>query len=171
MTAIDDFIQAIESPCQKPSLTGESDKLQLSKLLEKGYMELKCSKGWILLPRHYTTNICALAKKALQCYNGLEESIKVNKVLMWMGPEAYVKHELHPNSALPTGKNAKKEKGQIAEKCPSKEKQILPTRDPVSRNKYPNPRRNFMKQLQTQKTARQTSQSTILTRSQYKLTL
>ena len=26
----------------------------------------------------------------------LEDSVKVNKVLMWMGPEACVKHELHP---------------------------------------------------------------------------
>ena len=32
----------------------------------------------------------------LECYDGLEDSIKVNKVLMWMGPEACVKHELHP---------------------------------------------------------------------------
>lgn len=111
-------------------------------------------------------------KPPLQCYNGLEESIKVNKVLMWMGPKAYVKHELHPNSALPTGKNAKKKKRATSlRNALVKKRQILPTRDPVSRNKYPNPRRNFMKQLQTQKTARQTSQSTILTRSQYKLTL
>ena len=27
---------------------------------------------------------------------GLEDSVKVNKVLMWMGPEACVKHEQHP---------------------------------------------------------------------------
>ena len=33
-----------------------------------------------------------LAKKVLDCYEGLEDSIKVNKVLMWMGPEACVKH-------------------------------------------------------------------------------
>ena len=37
-----------------------------------------------------------LAKKVLDCYEGLEDSIKVNKVLMWMGPEACVKHEQHP---------------------------------------------------------------------------
>ena len=36
-----------------------------------------------------------LAKKVLECYDGLEDSVKVNKVLMWMGPEACVKHELH----------------------------------------------------------------------------
>ena len=106
-------------------------------------MELKCSKGWILLPRHYTTNICALAKKALQCYNGLEESIKVNKVLMWMGPEAYVKHELHPNSALPTGKNAKKEKGHIAEKCPSKEKANSSNKGSSKQKQIPEPKKKF----------------------------
>ena len=32
----------------------------------------------------------------LECYDGLEDNVKVNKVLMWMGPEACVKHELHP---------------------------------------------------------------------------
>ena len=37
-----------------------------------------------------------LAKKVLECNNGLEQSVLVNKVLMWMGPEACVKHELHP---------------------------------------------------------------------------
>ena len=37
-----------------------------------------------------------LAKKVLECYEGLEDSVKVNKVLMWMGPEACVKHEQHP---------------------------------------------------------------------------
>ena len=37
-----------------------------------------------------------LAKKVLECYGGLEDNVKVNKVLMWMGPEACVKHELHP---------------------------------------------------------------------------
>ena len=37
-----------------------------------------------------------LAKKVLECYVGLEDSVKVNKLLMWMGPEACVKHELHP---------------------------------------------------------------------------
>ena len=53
-------------------------------------MELKC-------PRHHEY-LCfkTLAKKVLECYDGLEDSVKVNKVLMWMGPEACVKHELHP---------------------------------------------------------------------------
>ena len=37
-----------------------------------------------------------LAKKVSECYDGLEDSIMVNKVLMWMSPEACVKHELHP---------------------------------------------------------------------------
>ena len=37
-----------------------------------------------------------LAKKVLECYGRLEDNVKVNKVLMWMGPEACVKHELHP---------------------------------------------------------------------------
>ena len=39
-----------------------------------------------------------LAKKALECYDGNEDSVKVNKVLMLMGPEACVKHELHPSA-------------------------------------------------------------------------
>jgi len=39
-----------------------------------------------------------LAKKVLECYEGLEQSVKVNKVLMWMGPEACVEHETHPFS-------------------------------------------------------------------------
>ena len=39
-----------------------------------------------------------LPKKVLECYEGLEDG--VNKVLMWMGPEACVKHELH---SLPPG--------------------------------------------------------------------
>ena len=37
-----------------------------------------------------------LAEKVFECYDGLEDSVKVNKVLMWMGPEACVKHDLHP---------------------------------------------------------------------------
>ena len=37
-----------------------------------------------------------LAKKVLEWYDGLEDSVKVKKVLMWMGPKACVKHELHP---------------------------------------------------------------------------
>ena len=37
-----------------------------------------------------------LAKKVLGCYEGLEDSVKVDKVLMWMGPEVCVKHEQHP---------------------------------------------------------------------------
>jgi len=44
-------------------------------------------------------NVCApklYQKKVLECYHGLEQSVLVNKVLMWMGPEACVKHELHP---------------------------------------------------------------------------
>ena len=36
------------------------------------------------------------AKKVLEWYDRLEDSVKVIKVLMWMGPEACVKHELHP---------------------------------------------------------------------------
>ena len=37
-----------------------------------------------------------LTKKILDCYEGLEEKILVNKVLMWMGPDACVKHANHP---------------------------------------------------------------------------
>ena len=47
-----------------------------------------------------------LAKKVLNCYEGLEDSVKVNKVLMWMGPEACVKHEQH---AFAPGDNEKLE--------------------------------------------------------------
>ena len=53
-------------------------------------MELKC------LRHHEYLCFKTLAKKVLECYDGLEDSVKVNKVLMWMGPEACVKHELHP---------------------------------------------------------------------------
>ena len=35
------------------------------------------------------------SKKGVTCYDELEDSVQVNKVLMWMGPEACVKHELH----------------------------------------------------------------------------
>ena len=37
-----------------------------------------------------------LAKKVLECYEGLEDSAKVNKVLMCKEPEVCVKHEQHP---------------------------------------------------------------------------
>ena len=37
----------------------------------------------------------ALAKKVLECYERLKQSVLTNKVLMWMGPEACIKHELH----------------------------------------------------------------------------
>ena len=37
-----------------------------------------------------------LTKKILSCYEGLEEKYQVDKVLMWMGPEACVKHANHP---------------------------------------------------------------------------
>lgn len=37
-----------------------------------------------------------LTQKILDCYDGLEEEILVNKVLMWMGPDACVKHTNHP---------------------------------------------------------------------------
>ena len=60
-----------------------------------------------------------------------------------MGPEAYVKHELHPNSALPTGKNAKKEKGHIAEKCPSKEKANSSNKGSSKQKQIPEPKKKF----------------------------
>ena len=37
-----------------------------------------------------------LTKKILGCYEGLAESLLVDKVLMWMGPDACVKHTNHP---------------------------------------------------------------------------
>ena len=57
--AVADLPQAIQSPCQKPTTSGGRDKLQSSKPLEQGYVELKCPRGWTLLPKSYTTNICA----------------------------------------------------------------------------------------------------------------
>ncbi len=45
-----------------------------------------------------------LTKKILECYDGIDEEHQVNKVLMWMGPDACVKHSNHPF----TGDNAKK---------------------------------------------------------------
>ena len=98
--AVAELTQAIQSPCQKPTTKGGRDKLQSSKPLEQGYVELKCPGSWTSLAKSYTTNICAsrpyIAKKVLECYDGIEKSVKVNKVLMWMGPEGCVKHEIHP---------------------------------------------------------------------------
>ncbi len=37
-----------------------------------------------------------LTKKILTCYEGLDEKYLVDKVLMWMGPDACVKHTNHP---------------------------------------------------------------------------
>lgn len=45
-----------------------------------------------------------LTKKILNCYEGLAEEFLVDKVLMWMGPDACVKHTNHPF----TGGNEKK---------------------------------------------------------------
>ena len=53
----------------------------------------------------------------------------------------------------------------------TRETLIPPASDLASRTKHPDPRRSFTKQLQTQKVAKQTSKSTTLTRSQYKMTL
>ncbi len=36
------------------------------------------------------------SKKILTCYKGLDEKHLVDKVLMWMGPDACVKHANHP---------------------------------------------------------------------------
>ena len=57
--AVADLTQAIQSPSQKPTTRGGGNKLQSSKLLKQGYMELKCPRGWTSLPKSYTTNICA----------------------------------------------------------------------------------------------------------------
>lgn len=76
-------------------------------------------------------------------------------------------------SALPTGKNVANAKGRatLLSSAVAKETLIFPASDLASRNKYLDARRSFTKQLQTQMIAKQTSQSTTLTRSQYKLTL
>ena len=42
---------------------------------------------------HEYLSFKTFAKKVLECGDRLEDSI--NKVLMWMGPEACIKHELH----------------------------------------------------------------------------
>ena len=78
-----------------------------------------------------------------------------------------------PNSALPTGKNAvnAKRRATSLSTAVARQTPILPASDLASRNKYPDPKRSFTKQLQTQEVAKQTSQSMKLTRSQCKLTL
>ena len=78
-----------------------------------------------------------------------------------------------PNSALPTGKNAASANGKatLLSSAVAKEMLILLASDLASRNKYLDPRRSFTKLLQTQRVAKQTSQSMTLMRSQYKLTL
>ena len=78
-----------------------------------------------------------------------------------------------PNSALPTGKNAvnAKRRATSLSTAVARQTPILPASDLASRNKYPDSKRSFTKQLQTQEVAKQTSQSMTLTRSQCKLTL
>ena len=38
-----------------------------------------------------------ITKKVLGCYEGLNEKYKVHKNLIWMRPEACLKHENHPS--------------------------------------------------------------------------
>ena len=78
-----------------------------------------------------------------------------------------------PNSALPTGKNAvnAKRRATLLSSAVARQTPILPASDLASRNKYPDSKRSFTKQLQTQEVAKQTSQSMTLTRSQCRLTL
>ena len=78
-----------------------------------------------------------------------------------------------PNSALPTGKNAvnAKRRATLLSTAVARQTPILPASDLASRNKYPDSKRSFTKQLQTQEVAKQTSQSMTLTRSQCRLTL
>ena len=45
---------------------------------------------------HEYSKFKVLTKKVLTCYTGLEEEVLVDKILMWMGPEACVKHSNHP---------------------------------------------------------------------------
>ncbi len=45
-----------------------------------------------------------LSKKILTCYEGLDEKHLVDKILMWMGPDACVKYANHP---FPDGDNQK----------------------------------------------------------------
>ena len=78
-----------------------------------------------------------------------------------------------PKSALPLGKNAVKVKRRatLLSSAVARQTPILPASDLASRNKYPDSKRSFTKQLQTQEVAKQNSQSMTLTRSQCKLTL
>ena len=78
-----------------------------------------------------------------------------------------------PNSALPTGKNAvnAKRRATLLSSAIARQTPIFPASDLASRNKYPDSKRSFTKQLQTQEVAKQTSQSMTLTRSQCRLTL
>ena len=57
-----------------------------------------------------------------------------------------------PNSALPTGKNAvnAKRRATSLSTAVARQTPILPASDLASRNKYPDSKRSFNKQLQTQ---------------------
>ena len=74
-----------------------------------------------------------------------------------------------PNSALPMGKNVANAKGRATLLSSAVAREMLNL--PASGNKYPDPRRSFTNQQPIQKVAKQTSQSTTLTRSLYKLSL
>ena len=66
-----------------------------------------------------------------------------------------------PNSVLPTGKNAvnAKRRATLLSSAVARQTPILPASDLASRNKYPDSKRSFTKQLQTQEVAKKTSQS------------
>ena len=70
-----------------------------------------------------------------------------------------------PNSALPMGKNATnaKRRAILLSSAITRQAPMLLASDFANRNKYWDPRKSFTKQLQTQKIARQTSQSMTLT--------
>ena len=77
-----------------------------------------------------------------------------------------------PNSAPPTGKNAVNAEGRaiLLNSATARQAPTLPASDLANRNKYRDPRRSFMKQLQTQEVAMQTSQIMTLTMLQCELT-
>ena len=96
-----------------------------------------------------------------------QEQVKLHKMQM---------QTWSTDSALPRGKNATNAKGKatLLNSAAAREMLFLTAREMLvltaNINKKQNPRRSFTKQLQTQKVAKQTSQSTTLMRSQTKLT-
>lgn len=68
--------------------TETRNKLEIPKQLDFNFKTLY----------HDYTKFKTITKKILGCYEGLDEKYQVDKVLMWMGPEACLKDENRPFS-------------------------------------------------------------------------